>query len=169
MKRVVGEVIQEANVYIDGQGYLGVVRNLKLPDIEQEMIETKASLSANYSTGILKPLEISFKLAVADPVLYAAYFHSTFTKIKAPILFRESVHRGGKNYGISAEIMGEFISMSESEHESGKEVEVEVKVAVHFYMQRRNNIPLIIYDHSNTILMIDGVDMLSSLRDNLNI
>ncbi|EAJ4628899.1 phage tail protein, partial [Campylobacter coli] len=44
MKRIIGEVIQEGNIYIDGQGYLGVVRNLKLPDIEQEMIETKGVL-----------------------------------------------------------------------------------------------------------------------------
>ncbi|MDV6197666.1 phage major tail tube protein [Campylobacter jejuni] len=121
MKRIIGEVIQEGNIYIDGQGYLGVVRNLKLPDIEQEMIETKGVLGANYSSGVLKPLEISFKLAVVDPVLYAAFFHTTFSEIKAPLLFRESVHKGGKNYGISAEFLGEFISISESDHESGKE------------------------------------------------
>lgn len=51
MKRIIGEVIQEGNIYIDGQGYLGVVRNLKLPDIEQEMIETKGVLGANYRRG----------------------------------------------------------------------------------------------------------------------
>ncbi|MBD3889255.1 hypothetical protein IFO25_09670 [Campylobacter coli] len=34
-----------------------------------------------------------------------------------------------------------------SDHESGKEVEAEIKMAVHFYMQRRNNIPIITYDH----------------------
>lgn len=96
MKRIIGEVIQESNVYIDGQGYLGVVRNLKLPDIEQEMIETKGALGANYGTGVLKPLEINFKIAVADPVLFAAYFHTTYSEIKAPLLFRESVHRGEK-------------------------------------------------------------------------
>lgn len=169
MKRIIGEVIQESNVYIDGQGYLGVVRNLKLPDIEQEMIETKGVLGANYSTGVLKPLELNFKIAVADPVLFAAYFHTTYSEIKAPLLFRESVHRGGKNYGISAEFLGEFISISESEHESGKEVEVEVKMAVHFYTQRRNNVPIIVYDHKNTILAIDGVDLMSDVRSNLTI
>ena len=169
MKRQIGEVIQEANVYIDGQGYLGVVRNLKLPDIEQEMIETKGALSANYSSGVLKPLEINFKLAVVDPVLYSSFFHTTFSEIKAPILFRESVHKGGKNYGISAEFLGEFISLSESDHESGKEVEVEVKMAVHFYMQRRNDKPLIIYDQKNTILMINGIDFMSQISNNLTI
>ncbi|EIB34999.1 phage major tail tube protein, putative [Campylobacter jejuni subsp. jejuni LMG 9879] len=169
MKRIIGEVIQEGNIYIDGQGYLGVVRNLKLPDIEQEMIETKGVLGANYSSGVLKPLEISFKLAVVDPVLYAAFFHTTFSEIKAPLLFRESVHKGGKNYGISAEFLGEFISISESDHESGKEVEAEIKMAVRFYMQRRNNIPIITYDHKNTILMINGVDMMSDVRSNLTL
>ncbi|MFY4691552.1 phage major tail tube protein [Campylobacter jejuni] len=169
MKRRIGEVIQECNVYIDGQGYLGVVRNLKLPDIEQEMIETKGVLSANYGSGVLKPLEISFKLSVVDPVVYAAFFHTTFSEIKAPLLFRESVHKGGKNYGISAEFLGEFISISESDHESGKEVEAEIKMAVHFYMQRRNKIPIITYDHKNTILMINGVDMMSDVRSNLTL
>ncbi|TEY02641.1 phage major tail tube protein [Campylobacter sp. US33a] len=169
MKRMIGEVIQEGNIYIDGKGYLGVVRNLKLPDIEQEMIETKGVLGANYSTGVMKPLEITFKLAIADPVLYAAYFHTTYSEIKAPLLFRESVHQGGKNYGISAEFLGEFISISESDHESGSEIEVEVKMAVHFYMQRRNNIPIITYDHKNTILMINGVDLMSGIRSNLTL
>ncbi|PZT47147.1 phage tail protein [Helicobacter valdiviensis] len=169
MKRIIGEVIQESNVYIDGQGYLGVVRNLKLPDIEQEMVEVKGVMGANYSSGTLKPLEITFKLAVADPVLYTAFFHTTFSEIKAPLLFRESVHRGGKNYGINAEFLGEFISISESDHESGSEVEVEVKMAVHFYMQRRNNIPIITYDHKNTILMVNGIDLMGSIRDNLTL
>lgn len=30
MKRIIGEVIQEGNIYIDGQGYLGVVRKFKI-------------------------------------------------------------------------------------------------------------------------------------------
>lgn len=169
MKRIIGEVIQESNVYVDGQGFLGVVRNLKLPDIEQEMVETKGVLGANYSTGVLKPLEITFKLAVADPTLFSAYFHTTYSEIKAPLLFKESVHRGGKNYGISAEFLGEFVSMSESDHESGKEVEVEVKMAVHFYAQRRNNVPVITYDHKNTILMVNGVDLMADIRSSLTL
>ncbi|EKM2566104.1 TPA: phage major tail tube protein [Campylobacter jejuni] len=36
-------------------------------------------------------------------------------------------------------------------------------------MQRRNNIPIITYDHKNTILMINGVDMMSDVRSNLTL
>ena len=50
--RSVPQVVQEANVYINGKGYLGVTKKLKLPVIEFETIEAKSALSTNYSTGI---------------------------------------------------------------------------------------------------------------------
>ena len=71
MKRQIPQVIQEGNVYIDGIGYLGVTKKLKLPTIEFEMIESKGALSTNYTTGMLKATEVEFTVSV----LAVSYTH----------------------------------------------------------------------------------------------
>lgn len=38
MKRIAPQIIQEANVFINGKGYLGVSKNVKIPVLEWEMI-----------------------------------------------------------------------------------------------------------------------------------
>ena len=57
MKKI-PQTIQDVNVFIDGQGYLGVSKSLKLPEIQQEMKERKGAIEAKYATGIIKPMEI---------------------------------------------------------------------------------------------------------------
>ena len=50
VKRQIPQVVQEANVFINGQGYLGVVKSLTIPKIEQEMIEVKGALGGNFAS-----------------------------------------------------------------------------------------------------------------------
>lgn len=43
MKRNIPQVVVEANAFINGKGYLGIVKNLKVPTIEFETIEAKGA------------------------------------------------------------------------------------------------------------------------------
>ena len=70
VKRQIPQVVQEANVFINGQGYLGVVKSLTIPKIEQEMIEVKGALGGNFASGTIKPVEMEFKLSsIKTPIL----------------------------------------------------------------------------------------------------
>lgn len=162
------QVIQDVNVFINGLSYLGVVKTLKLPNIEQETIEVKGAIGGKFATGTLKTMEMSFKLLLADVNLFVGMGLNTYQN-RIPLVFKASVYDAdtGKSVPLVAGVTGDFEAISPADLESGKEIEVEVKIAVHFYNLNINNVPMIILDVENMICMIGGVDYLSSVRSNL--
>lgn len=167
MATKIPQVIQQANVYIDGQGYLGVTKSVKLPTLEWETVEVKGGLGYNAGTGILKPVEIELKLTNIDFNLYAAMGANNYV-LRTPILIKESIHQsGGKEQAIAVSVLGEFTQIEANDQESGNEMEVTLKIAATFYSVSVGNTPVIIVDTQNLICMIGGVDQMQKLRENL--
>ena len=158
MKRQIPQVIQEGNVYIDGIGYLGVTKKLKLPTIEFEMIESKGALSTNYTTGMLKATEVEFTVSVLDKNMWVNLGLNSFTN-RIPWLF--------KTVPFSAAFTGDIISYEVSEFESGKELEVTIKLSAHFVDINVDGVPMVLKDSENMICVIGGVDYMAGVRSNL--
>ena len=144
MKRQIPQVIQEGNVYIDGIGYLGVTKKLKLPTIEFEMIENKGALSTNYTTGMLKATEVEFTVSVLDKNMWVNLGLNSFTN-RIPWLFKASIFQSGKSKTVpfSAAFTGDIISY-----------EVD-------------GVPMVLKDSENMICVIGGVDYMAGVRSNL--
>ncbi|MCI6989290.1 MAG: phage major tail tube protein [Campylobacter sp.] len=168
MKRVAPQVIQEANVYINGKGYLGVSKNVKIPTIEWEMIENKGALSANYSAGVLKDTQMSFKLNVLDLNTFLSFGLNSFSN-RVPFLFKASIHQSGKfeDVPLSLAVTGDIVSLETTELESGKEMEVDITMSAHFMSLIIDGKPLILKDTENMICIIGGVDYMAKVRSNL--
>nr|DAI12237.1 MAG TPA: tail tube protein [Bacteriophage sp.] len=168
VKRQIPQVIQEASVFINGQGYLGVTKNLKVPTLEFETVEAKGALSANYSTGMLKATELEFKISKIDKNQFVALGLNAFSN-RVPFLFKASVFTSGKGSPVpfSMAATGDFISYDVSEFESGKEVEVSIKLAAHFLDINIDNVPMVVKDVENMICLISGVDYMAKVRSNL--
>ena len=160
MKRQIPQVIQEGNVYIDGIGYLGVTKKLKLPTIEFEMIESKGALSTNYTTGMLKATEVEFTVSVLDKNMWVNLGLNSFTN-RIPWLFKASIFQSGKSK------TGDIISYEVSEFESGKELEVNIKLSAHFVDINVDGVPMVLKDSENMICVIGGVDYMAGVRSNL--
>ena len=168
MKRDIPQVVQECNVYINGQGYLGVTKNLKLPTIEFGMLEVKGAMEAEFSTGVIKATEIEFKIQVLDANLFIAAGLNTYAN-RVPLLFKASIFKSGtmKKVPLSLAVTGDFKTIELPDLEGGKEFEVTVKMSAHFINLNIDNVPVILKDVENMICMIGGVDHLAQTRANL--
>lgn len=166
--RQVPQVIQEANVFINGKGYLGVSKNVKIPNIEWEMIENKGALSAQYTTGVLKDTEMEFKISVLDFNTFLSFGLNSFTN-RVPFLFKASIHQSGsaKKVPLSLAVTGDIISLETTELEAGKEMEVSIKMSAHFVSLNIDKKPLILKDVENMICVVGGVDYMAQVRNNL--
>lgn len=168
MKRNAPQVIQEANVFINGKGYLGVSKNVKIPNLEWEMIENKGALSANYSSGVLKNTEMEFKINVLDINTFLSFGLNSFTN-RVPFLFKASIHQSGKakKMPLSLAVTGDIEILETTELEAGKEMEVSIKMSAHFMSLTMDGAPLILKDTENMICIIGGVDYMAGVRSNL--
>lgn len=168
MKRSIPQVIQECAVYIDGKGYLGVVKNLKPPKIEQESIEVKGALSTNYASGVLKPMEIEFKIQKVDLNIFAGFGINTFSKY-VPFLFKASIYEAGskESKSLSMAATGDILELDIAEFESGKEIEVSIKLSVRMCALTIAGVPVMMVDNENSICVVGGVDYLAGLRSAL--
>lgn len=167
-KRQIPDVVQEVNVHINGQGYLGVTKNLKVPTIEFETIEVKGALSANYNAGTLKATELEFKISKIDKNTFTSLGVNYFTN-RVPFLFKASIFRSGKGKPepFSMAATGDIISLDIAEFESGKEIELTIKMDAQFLDINIDNIPMILKDVENMVCVISGVDYMSKIRSNL--
>ena len=167
--RKIPQVVQDVNVFVNGQGYLGYAKSVGVPTIEQEMIESKGAISASFATGTFKPCEIEFKIAKIDANMYATLSLNNFTS-RVPFLFKASLYEPSKNKTVpfSMAITGDIISIAVKELGAGEEMEVTIKVAVHFLDINVESIPMILFDVENMIYLVGGVDYLANVRANLS-
>jgi len=166
MARKIPQSIKEINVFINGIGYLGSAKNFKIPTIEVETTELKGAMSANVSTGAIKPLECELKISTLDLNVYAA-LGSNLAGVKIPLLLKASLIEDGKEHAVSVAISGDILSYEVGDMENGKEVELALKIAVRFESVSIDGVPMLIYDYNNLICIVGGVDLMSKVRSNL--
>lgn len=167
----VPQVIEQANCFIDGYGYAGVARDITLPTFEQEMIESKGALSANYATGVFKAMQTSFKISEMGVQAFEAFGRNTFTKEKIPIIFKASIHQSGsgKEVPFVVELNGDFSNITPPSIVAAAEFTSEIKIDVHYIKMTMNGKKLLLADVKNLILEFDGVDKMAELRENLSL
>jgi P2 family phage contractile tail tube protein len=166
MSKLVPQVLQDVNIFVDGKGYLGVASSLKLPDITQETVEVKGGIGAKYATGAINAMEASFTLKVADVNLFLGLGLNTWQN-RIPVVIKASIFQDGKTKPVLATITGDWEGLNLAAIEPGKEIETEIKMQVHFYSLDIDNTPVIVADVKNMICMIGGVDYLADMRSNL--
>ncbi|HEB9324891.1 TPA: phage major tail tube protein [Campylobacter jejuni] len=167
----VPQVIEQANCFIDGYGYAGVARDITLPIIEQEVLESKGALSVNYGTGVFKAMECSFKISEMGEQAFEAFGANTFSKTKIPLVFKASIHQSGsgKQVPFVVELNGEFTSMTPPSIVAGGEFTSEIKINVHFIKITMDGKRLFLADIKNLILEFNGIDKMAKVKANLSL
>lgn len=165
------QVIEQANCFIDGYGYAGVARDITLPSFEQEVIESKGAISANYGTGVFKAMECTFKISEMGKEAFLSFGLNTFSATKIPLVFKASIHQSGsgKEIPFVVEMNGEFTSITPPSIVAGSEFTSEIKINVHFLKMTMDKKKLLLVDAKNLILEFNGIDMMAKVRSNLSL
>jgi len=161
------QVVVDCNVFVGGQGKLGVAINMKPPNIEFTTLESEASSAGkvNYVYGAIENLEAEFTIAEHDRSIY-----KELVKLNdAEFIFKESVSQGalGDNKLVEWVLRGHITHIEESEIKRGEKKALVVKMGSCWYYKKTiNNSVVFEVDKKNGICKPDGkTDILEQSRN----
>lgn len=160
------QVITGVNVFVDGMGHLGTAKKATLPKVSMQTFEdSSGGVTREVLKGVLEKLESEFTLSEYSPVVYAALAAQGLLGVS--VIYKANILQNGENKALVAVIKGNIKEIDDGEIETGKEVERKVSLAVNFYALEINGTQGVMIDADNMIYMVDGVDLLSAMRQNL--
>ena len=161
------EKISDVNVFIDGIGHLGVVEEVKLPEIKQKLESVNVGgIERDIQTGIFEKMEAEITLTEYSPIVYAAMAANMKKGIPATFICKANIVQGGVKKGVVATIAGD-ITVTDNSLKGGETAKRTIKVSVRKYVWEVDGKQGVMIDVDNLIAVIDGVDVLEELRKNL--
>jgi len=161
------EKISNVNVFIDGIGHLGVVEEVKLPEIKQKLESVNVGgIERDIQTGILEKMEAEITLTEYSPVVYAAMAANITKGVPVVFICKAHIVQGGKKKGIIVIIAGD-ITVTDNSLKGGETAKRTIKVSVRKYVSEIEGKQGAMIDVDNLIALIDGVDILDDLKKNL--
>jgi len=158
------QVLTDINVFIDGIGHLGTSKKVTLPKIEKvRQSQTSGGFERTVDTGIFKELECEITLAEYSSSVFASMALGNASGLGVLFVLKGSIFQDGTRVPLVATIQGD-IDVDDGDLEGGKELERKIKVAVNLYGMTIDGTQGVLFDTTNMIAMIDGVDYLADLR-----
>jgi P2 family phage contractile tail tube protein len=160
------QTITGVNIFVDGVGHLGTSKSVTLPKITEKTFESATGgLTREILTGTLEKMECSFTLQEYSPVVFAALAAQVATD--SMYIFKANINQGGANKALVSIVKGHIKEIDDGDYEAQKEVERKVTISASFYSMEIDGTQGVMIDANNMIYVVDGVDMLSTVRSNL--
>jgi len=161
------EKISNVNVFIDGVGHLGVVEEVKLPEVKQKLETVNVGgIERDIQTGIFEKMEVEITLTEYSSIVYAAMAANMKKGLPVVFICKANIVQGGKKKGVIATIAGD-ITVTDNSLKGGETAKRTIKVSVRKYIWEVDGKQGVMIDVDNLIAIIDGVDVLEELRKNL--
>jgi len=161
------EKINGVNVFIDGIGHLGVVEEIKLPEIKQKLESVvSGGFERDVQTGIFEKMEAEINLTEYSPVAFAAMSANMKKGIPVVFICKANIVQDGKKKSVVATIAGD-VTINDNTLKSGETVKRTIHVSVRKYVWEVDGKQGVMIDTDNLIAVIDGVDVLEELRKNI--
>jgi P2 family phage contractile tail tube protein len=164
------DILKFVNVFVDGYGYAGVVKNFEPPKIEQATREFAAAGMAG-PVGVrlgrlANVLEVNLQFEGFDPNLYRALDIREGADI--PLTLKGSTEdRDGITHAHAHHLRGFIKSYDEGTWEDGQEVPLKLIVSLSYYKRLRDGEELWEIEPEGMIWKKNGVDMLAQHRANI--
>lgn len=165
--------LTNANVYFDGQSYLGKVMEVNLPEVAFKQVEHSAlgmHGSLDIPTGMDK-MELTMNWSTVDPVAFKkisnAYTAWSF-QVRSSLERFESTGRTAQDSYV-AYFRGMPTNIPNQAFKQHNNVEAESKFSISYYKLEINGAKIYEIDVLNNIYIVDGVDLLATYRANLGI
>ncbi|MBP8813427.1 MAG: phage major tail tube protein [Laribacter sp.] len=168
------ESVRDGVVYLNGTSYLGVVEEVKLPEIQFRTTDRKPTggIGVIELQGGLDKLEAEIKWTSLDRKLAGALL----ARGKSNQLMIRSLHQSfdgagslSKERALITHMTVQTKSLGLGEHKGGDPAEMPAKFIVHAVKQTFDGEPIIEIDVINQIFKIGGTDLLSNSRRILGI
>ena len=161
------EKISSVNVFIDGVGHLGVVEEVKLPEVKQKLESVNVGgIERDIQTGIFEKMEAEITLTEYSPIVYAAMAANMKKGLPVVFICKSQIVQGGEKKGVIATIAGD-ITVNDNSLKGGETAKRSIKVSVRKYVWEIDGKQGVMIDVDNLIGIIDGVDVLEELRKHL--
>jgi len=156
--------IANVNVFIDGVGHLGVVEEIKLPEIKQKLESANVGgIERDIQTGILEKMEAEITLNEYSPIVFAAMAANLKKGLPVVFICKAGITQGGERKSLVATISGD-VTVDDSSLKGGEGVKRSIKVSVRQYTLEIDGKQGVMVDVDNLVAVIDGVDILEEIR-----
>jgi len=161
------EKINGVNVFIDGIGHLGVVEEIKLPEIKQKLESVvSGGIERDIQTGVFEKMEAEITLTEYSPIVYAAMAANMKKGLPVVFICKANIVQGGVKKGVVATIAGD-VTINDNSLKGGETAKRTIKVSVRKYALEIDGKQGVLIDVDNLVAVLDGVDVLEELRKNL--
>jgi P2 family phage contractile tail tube protein len=161
------QTLTDINIFVDGIGHLGTSKKVTLPKIEQiRETQTAGGFERSIDTGIFKELSAEFILNEYSPIVFAAMAAGAATSLGVNITVKGSFFQEGKRMSIVTTLQGS-IDVDDGDMEAGKQVERKISMKPNLFIMEIDGKQSCLFDTTNMIANIDGVDYLSDLRNHI--
>lgn len=162
--------VTNANVYADGENWLGRVAEFTPPTVEADMVEHKGLGmfgTVEVPAGGIKGMEATAKFASFYPEVWRKVYHP-HKSIRFQV--RSSVQRftgGGlvEEVGLVLTVAGFYKSGSLGGFKKGEDLAPEGKFSVHYFRVVAGGEELLEVDVMNNIYRVAGQDVLATFRE----
>lgn len=161
------KVFTGANVFVDGVGLLGILKEFTPPKLENDTVETSTSIGKREIVlPTLKPLSATLVLSDVQPFILQAISNVTL-----------------KTFKVKANATADTLATSHTKHEltlagkakstelpkfnQGEELSINFELALALFIYSIDNAPVITYDVENSIYAINGIDQYAQIRANI--
>ena len=170
---MIGRILVDYAVFIDGKGYLGDAAQIKLPVIE---VKSEEYLGG----GMVAPQSIP--LGHLDKAMEAEFtFHTNVSKLletfdihpgaDTAFLIRGSMvdAKDGKQVARVVEMRGALRSYDEDALEASKKLQTKFKASLSYYKDMVDGVTHFEIDTQNYVMVVGGKDLLAERRKNLGL
>lgn len=170
MTRIQAQAFTGGNVFIDGNGYVGLLKDFEPPKFEFETIEANASIGKYERVlPVLKSLgaKLTFQALGAD--IFKALDRSKIVKV----VVKNNVS-GADNDGLPKEIQveatmqGAIKTCELSKAEMNKEVEISFEMSILSFKYVVDREEMLSYDSLNSTFKVAGVDQYAAINRNIS-
>lgn len=161
------QIMNDINVFIDGVGHLGTSEEFELPKINQKKITQEfGGFERDILAGTFEKMEASVTLKEYSSAVFAAMALGRVSNIGVNITIKGSISQNGSSIPALAIIQGN-IDIDDGSWKPNEEVKRKLKIAVNMYAMEIDGKQACLFDATNMIAIIDGVDFLANLRSHI--
>ncbi|WP_104696353.1 phage major tail tube protein [Helicobacter salomonis] len=170
MTRIEPQAFTGGNVFIEGNGYAGVLKDFEPPKIEFETLEANASIGKyERALPIIKPLSAKITFQAMSKEIFNTLKKSKVAKITLKHNISGADENGlPKEIQVESTLEGSVKSCEPSKAEMGKEVEISLEMSLVVFKYKLDKEEMISYDKANATFSINGENQFAAINRNIS-